>query len=161
MTVRRRSQKQEKSVARDLNANLVVASGSMWHLKGDVRSDKLLVECKTTEKTYYSVTSKTWEKIEEEALRDKDRIPLLIVDLEDRDRLVVFNPNYFEKDIPTPYENTYNGDNKKSFRLSMNTLEECDGEYLYGRIFLICGKRRSMLCCMRQKDFEETFRREL
>ena len=64
-TVKRRSQKQEKSVAKDFNANVTVASGAFWGMKADVRNDKFLIECKTTEKDYYSLTAKVWEKIEQ------------------------------------------------------------------------------------------------
>ena len=62
-TVKKRSQIQEKSVAKDMGAKTVVASGAMWFSKGDVRNDKFLIECKTTEKDFYSITIKVWEKI--------------------------------------------------------------------------------------------------
>lgn len=163
-TVKRRSQKQEKSVAKDFNAKVTVASGALWGMKADVRNDKFLIECKTTEKDYYSLTSKVWEKIEEEAIKDRGRTPLMIIDVEDRDRLVVFNPKYFETEVPQPYDSTSNGDNQKSFRVSLKELEEAEkdfGEYIYGRLFIICGKKRNMLFYMRMKDFEEVFKEEL
>ena len=97
MNKKRRSQKQEKSVAKDLIANVVIASGAFWGSKADVRNSIFLVECKTTEKDYYNVTSKIWEKIKEEAIRDSLRIPLLVVDLHDKERYVIFNPLDFEK----------------------------------------------------------------
>ena len=163
-TVKRRSQKQEKSVAKDFNAKVTVASGALWGMKADVRNDKFLIECKTTEKDYYPLTSKVWEKIEEEAIKDRGRTPLMIIDLEDKDRLVVFNPKHFEAQVPHPFECSYNGDEKKSFRVSLKDLEETEkdfGEYIYGKLFIICGKKRSMLMCMRHKDFEEVFKEEL
>lgn len=163
-TIKRRSQKQEKSVAKDFNAKVTVASGALWGMKADVRNGKFLIECKTTEKDYYSLTSKVWEKIEEEAIKDRGRTPLMIIDLEDRDRLVVFNPKYFETEVPQPYDCTSNGDNQKSFRVSLRELEEVEkdfGEYVYGRLFIICGKKRNMLFFMRHKDFVETFKEEL
>ena len=163
-TVKRRSQKQEKSVAKDFNARVTVASGALWGMKADVRNDKFLIECKTTEKDYYSLTAKVWEKIEEEAIRDRWRIPLMIIDLEDKDRLVVFNTKYFETQVPEPFDSTYNGDSQKSFRVSLKELEEAEkdfGEYIYGRLFIICGKNRNMLFYMRHKDFVETFKEEL
>lgn len=163
-TVKKRSQKQEKSVAKDFDAKVVVASGALWGSKGDVRSDKCLIECKTTEKPYYSVTAKVWEKIEREALKDGMRIPLLIIDLEDKDRVVVFNPKYFEHDLPAPYDSTYNGDNKKSFRVSIKGLEDASDYcvvYVYGHLFMICGEKRNLLCYMRFKDFVEAFKEEL
>lgn len=163
-TKKKRSQKQEKSVANDFNAVVTVASGALWGMKADCRSDKCLIECKTTEKKYYPVTSKVWEKIEEEAVRDHMRIPLLIVDVEDSDRLVVFSPKYFEGIVPSPFECLSNGDNKKSYRVSLKELEDIEndyGEYVYGKLFIICGKKRNMLCYMRVKDFAESFKEEL
>lgn len=98
-TLKRRSQKQEKSVAKDFNAKVTVASGALWGMKADVRSDDYLIECKTTEKDYYSLTAKTWEKIESEAIRDHMRIPLMAIDLEDQDRIIVFKPQDFGLDV--------------------------------------------------------------
>lgn len=163
-TVKRRSQKQEREVAKSFNAKTVVASGALWGAKGDCKSDKCLIECKTTEKEYYSVTSKVWEKIEDEAIKDHGRIPLLVVDVQDKDRLVVFNPKYFSKPVPTPFENSSNGDNQKSFRVSLTLLIEIGmdiEEYCYGKLFTICGKKKNMLVYMRADDFYSTYREEL
>lgn len=164
-TVKQRSQKQEKAVAKALEAKVVVASGAIWSAKGDCRSEKCLIECKTTKKDFYSVTSKVWEKIEEEAIRDNDRIPLLVVDLQDKERFVVFKPSYFDKEVPCPYDNESNGEAKKSFRLSLNELEKTatfvEEPYIYGRLFIICGNKSSMLMYMRYKDFIENFKEEL
>ena len=168
ITKKRRSQKQEKSVAKDFNAKTTIASGAKWGMKADVRNDKFLIECKTTQEDYYSVTSKVWEKVQEEATRDHMRIPLLIVDLQDKERFVVFRPNDFEGSVPEPYDSTYNGtdiDNPpKSYRITLDNLKEAEdmcGEYVYGQLFIICGKRRNMLFYMREKDFQEAFKEEL
>lgn len=163
-TTKFKSNKQEKSVAKQFGGKQVIASGALWFASSDVRSDKFLIECKTTEKEYYSLTSKVWEKIEEEAVKDHMRIPLMVIDLEDRDRVVVFNPKDFVTPIPSPYDCTYNGDNQKSFRVSHKELlnaEEEFGEYVYGRIFIIHGRKSHMLFYMRMKDFEERFKEEL
>ena len=121
MKVKKKSQLQEKSVAKDLDAKTVIASGALWGSKGDVRHDEFLVECKTTEKPFYSVTMKVWEKIEKEAIRDGLRIPLMCVDINDgADRFAVFR----EKDFKH-YKNYYDletGDSRwtkgKSFRVA-------------------------------------------
>lgn len=158
-SVKRRSQKQEKSVAKDFNAKVTVASGAKWGMKADVRNDKFLIECKTTEKDYYSLTATVWEKIEQEAIKDRGRIPLMIIDLEDKDRLVVFKPKDFSSPLPVPYECSSDGNDKKSYRLTLKELEEAQEEfeeYVYGKLFIICGNRRNMLFFMRMKDFEET-----
>lgn len=57
------------------------ASGAMWGCKGDVRNDNYLVECKTTEKDFYSLNFNTWDKIYNEALKDGLRIPAMCIDL--------------------------------------------------------------------------------
>ena len=97
MKVKKKSQMQERSVARDLDAKTVIASGALWGSKGDVRHDEFLVECKTTEKPYYSLSIKVWEKIEKEAIRDGLRIPLMCIDVNDgEDRFAVFLEKHFK-----------------------------------------------------------------
>lgn len=91
MKLKKKSQLQEKSVAKDLNAKTVVASGALWGSKGDVRHDNLLVECKTTEKPFYSLSMQIWEKIEKEAIKDGLRVPVMCIDLNNgKDRYAVF-----------------------------------------------------------------------
>lgn len=163
-TVKKRSQIQEKSVAKQFNAKVTVASGALWGMKGDIRNDKFLIECKTTEKGYYTLTAKVWEKIRNEAVRDHLRIPLMVIDIKDKERLVVFRPHDFNTSLPVPYDCTSNGMDKKSFRVSLSELLKAGkemGEYVYGRLFIICGEKKNMLFYMRMKDFEETFKEEL
>ena len=167
-TVKKRSQKQEKSVAKDFNAKPTVASGALWGMKGDVRNSKFLIECKTTSKDYFNITTKLWEKIKTEATRDRMRIPLMVIDLEDSDRLVVFNPHDFETELPTPYDCTYdeNRDGKQSYRISIKELDniakEFDEPYIYGKLFIIKGTvKNNMLFFMRMKDFTKHFAEEL
>lgn len=60
---------QEKSVAKSLGGTQVRGSGASSFSKGDVRLDKILIECKTSEtlKTSYSVKKRILEKAKEEA----------------------------------------------------------------------------------------------
>lgn len=96
MKVKKKSQIQEKRVAKDLNAKTVVASGALWGSKGDVRHDNLLVECKTTDKDFYSLTLTTWEKIEKEAIKDGLRLPVMCVDIKGgKESYAVFCEKYF------------------------------------------------------------------
>ena len=95
-TTKYKSNLQEKRVAKELGGKQVIASGSLWFASSDVRHDEFLVECKTTEKSFYSLTMKVWEKIEKEAIKDGLRIPLMCVDVNDgEDRFAVF----LEKDF--------------------------------------------------------------
>ena len=120
MQVKKKSQKQEKSVAKDLNARTVVASGALWGSKGDVRHDNLLVECKTTDKSFYSLTMQVWEKIEKEAIRDGLRLPVMCIDLNGgKDRYAVFRDKDFQH-YRSYYDTTPTDcvwSDKKSFRV--------------------------------------------
>ena len=158
-TVKRRSQKQEKSVAKDFNARMTVASGALWGMKGDVRNDKFLIECKTTEKDYYSITTKVWEKIEDEALKDRMRTPLLIIDLQDTDRYVVFNPNQFIRQVNTYEVAPHVHGGCKSYRFKGYTQE--DLPILFSVIPLKSKKKNHILMVMKMTEFEDFFEKEL
>lgn len=158
-TVKRRSQKQEKSVAKDFNAKVTVASGALWGMKADVRNDNFLIECKTTEKDYYSLTATVWEKIEQEAIRDHLRIPLMVIDLEDRDRVVVFRPKDFDPNIDT---RIMVREVPKSVRVRAKDLGVDEfGDYTSMIVTHICGKKNNAICLMLQKDFEEAYKEVL
>lgn len=158
-TVKRRSQKQEKSVAKSFNARPTVASGALWGMKGDVRNDKFLIECKTTEKDYYSITTKVWEKIEDEALKDRMRTPLLIIDLQDTDRYVVFNPNQFIRQVNTYEVAPHVHGGCKSYRFKGYTQE--DLPILFSVIPLKSKKKNHILMVMKMTEFEDFFEKEL
>ena len=77
------SKKQEKRIAKEMNAKVTVASGALEFQKADVRDDMFLVEAKTTEKEFYPLNIKTWDKISDQALHDGMRIPVMCLDLDD------------------------------------------------------------------------------
>ena len=159
-TVKRRSQKQEKSVAKKFNARLTAASGALWGMKADVRGDKFLIECKTTEKDYYILTAKVWEKIQEEAIQDHMRTPLMVIDLKDKDRYVVFRPKDFNRSIVSPLLSSVQVN--KSVRITSTMVGEMEtGDYIHSQQFILSGKQNNVLCVMMYKDFEEEFKEEL
>lgn len=82
-TTKFKSDKQEKRIAKDLNAKVTIASGALDFQKADVRNDTYLVEAKTTEKDFYPLSISTWEKIQDQATKDGLRIPVMCIDLED------------------------------------------------------------------------------
>lgn len=82
LTKRKKSQKQEAQTARDLGGKTTIASGALVQ-KGDVFNDHFLVECKTTEKDFYSLKQTTWEKIRKEALNSSMRTPVMRIDISD------------------------------------------------------------------------------
>lgn len=58
MNTRQYSKQQEKRVAKNLNGKVNANSGATGFYKGDVRTDHLLVECKTATKEVKSVSIK-------------------------------------------------------------------------------------------------------
>lgn len=152
-TTRYRSNKQEKEVAKSLGGKKVIASGSLWFADSDVRNDRFLVECKTTQKDFYSITTKVWEKIENEALKDGMRTPLLVVDLRDSERYVIFNPTQFNTKVDA-YDISVHG-GCKSYR-----LKEIDFPKLFSLVPVSSKKRQHLLMVMPFKDFEEFLEKE-
>ena len=176
-TTKFKSNKQEKSVSKELNGRTVVGSGSRWFADSDVKTDKFLVECKTTAKNYFSVTTELWEKIEREATKDHMRIPLMVIDLNndsvhESERYVVFKYNTFGR-LPCPYAGklTLEGNKyaPKSHRITSGYLEILDDAFedkVYGELFYIASTRNSSVCphilfYMRMDDFKEFYEKEL
>lgn len=101
--VKKRSSIQENRVAKELKGKTVMASGALWQCKADVRTDNLLVECKTTNKDYYPLKLSTWLKIKEEATKDGIRVPVMCIDVKTplgRESFAVFDldnlPDYYK-----------------------------------------------------------------
>ena len=159
-TVKKRSQKQENSVAKTFGGRVTAASGALWGMKGDVRNDKFLIECKTTEKDFYILTAKVWEKIHEEAVKDHLRIPLMVIDLEDSERYVVFRPKDFNCNMVTPLLSEVSV--KSSVKIYRGIVGETPtGDYIHAQQFVIRQRQNNVLCVMLYKDFEEEFKEEL
>lgn len=156
-TVKRRSQKQEKGVAKSFNAKTTPASGAKWAQKGDVRNEKFLIECKTTEKDFYSITTKVWEKIHLEAMKDHGRIPLLIIDLHDTDRYVVFRPQDFSTEVNT-YECSVHG-GCASYKF--NGYSDEGLPLLFSLKPVKMKVQNHVLMVMTYHDFQEIFKEEL
>jgi hypothetical protein len=75
-TQKKKSQKLEKSLARNLGGKTTPGSGAFGFYKGDVTSDLWLAEHKYTDKSKYRLTLKTWQKIKNEAY-DRNKLPLM------------------------------------------------------------------------------------
>ena len=160
MKIRKISQKQEKEVAEQFKGKTTIASGALWFQKSDVISDKCNLECKTTSKNYYSVSANVWEKIEKESIKNKDKIPLLIVDLVFRhkpERYVIFKDKYFEKSFS--YEVYLGSTRNKSYRIYGEEMFEI---YPVDALnFKIWGMTEHDLYCMPISTFIDIFGREL
>lgn len=84
----RSSKDQERSIASDIGGRVTPASGAFWSMKGDVRSTRLLVEAKRTDKSSLSIKRDVWEKIRKEALI-QGLLPVLAVEIQDRQLAVL------------------------------------------------------------------------
>lgn len=91
---RKRSKIQEAKAAQSYGGKTTPGSGNQWHSKGDIKTDRFLIECKTTLKSSYSINIKTWRKIWWEAISEgrdpfmeiqfeNDNTTLIILDKED------------------------------------------------------------------------------
>ena len=69
-------------------------SGGLWFAPGDVDMGQFLIDCKTTNKKSFSVTTKIWKKIYGEALRCR-KLPCLSIQLVDGTEIVVLDKNDF------------------------------------------------------------------
>ena len=87
------SDKHEKRTAKRLGASVQTSSGSSQFLKGDVVSDKCLVECKTAEsqKKSFSIKKEWLDKIDEQCFAMGKKYPILAFDFGDGDNYYVLN----------------------------------------------------------------------
>lgn len=75
-------------MAKVLKGKTTPASGSIRGFKGDVFTDKYLVECKYTDKKQFTLKLDVLEKIEMEALL-KNKIPLLAVEIKGKNYIIM------------------------------------------------------------------------
>lgn len=87
------SQRQERSLAKQLGGSVNAGSGNGWVRKGDVRSEQELWECKITSAKSYALKAEDLEKLEMQALMD-GRIPVFLVEfLKSGGEYVIMNKN--------------------------------------------------------------------
>lgn len=78
---RKKSMNQEKRTALEFGGKTVPGSGALWGAKGDVKTDRFLIENKYTDTGVYVLSLKTWDKITQEALKAGLKIPLMQIDI--------------------------------------------------------------------------------
>lgn len=95
MNTRQYSKKQEKRVAKDLGGKVNANSGATGFYKGDVRTDYLLVECKTATKEVKSVSiKKEWLiKLKEEKFAMGKQHSVLAFDFGDGEDYYIIDKN--------------------------------------------------------------------
>lgn len=127
MDIRKKSRKQEERVAKELRGRPTPASGALWGAKGDVRNDKFLVECKFTDNSYYTLNSKTWKKIFEEAMHDNFRIPVMCIDVSGRGYAVLSFGDFQSLCGNDEMILSIKDVHKQSFRITSSELDEFSG----------------------------------
>jgi hypothetical protein len=83
--------KKENQDAKDFHGKRTPRSGGLWSFKGDIKSDRFLIESKQTEKKGFTITKKLWNKIYQEAIESR-KLPLLSIQIDDVD-IVVLDKN--------------------------------------------------------------------
>ena len=78
LTVKQRSQISEKDAARKFGGRVQIASGALRHAKGDVLTDRYLIEDKTTNAASYSLKKGRFEKARIEAFNRGKRAMMRI-----------------------------------------------------------------------------------
>jgi hypothetical protein len=76
----KKSQAQERRGAKLFGGRVLPGSGSRWFAKGDVSTDRFLIEYKRTDRASFSITLETWQKIRREAALE-GKTPLLGVNI--------------------------------------------------------------------------------
>ena len=91
----KQSQKHEKRLAKAVGGQPTAASGAFWSRKGDVRSDKMLIEHKWTGKLTKTISSKELKKITIEAVMD-GRFPVFGIHLDGEDYVILLETDFLE-----------------------------------------------------------------
>lgn len=99
MNTRAFSRKQENKVAKMVNGKVVSNSGATAFNKGDVRTDKILIECKTCtkEKESFSIKKEWLTKNKDEAFAMGKQYSVLAFDFGDGENYFVLDKNLFKK----------------------------------------------------------------
>jgi hypothetical protein len=91
----KQSQKHEKRIAKAIGGRTTPASGAFWSGKGDVRSDKLLIEHKWTGKKSKTIQSAELKKIVLEAIME-NRLPVFGIHLDGEDYVILLETDFLE-----------------------------------------------------------------
>lgn len=77
---KKKSQVQEKRIAKELDGRTQPGSGAFENFKGDVKTDDFLIEAKRTDKKSLSVKGEWLTKIDREAIAEGKK-PALVIEL--------------------------------------------------------------------------------
>lgn len=83
----------EKKLAKDFKGKRNKASGSLWYLPSDIKTDKWLIEAKETNKKSYSISLKVLRKIYDEAIFSY-RLPLMAIKIQNTRIVILFKEDF-------------------------------------------------------------------
>jgi len=87
--IKKKSKAQESRTAKEFGGKATPASGALDGAKGDIKTPYFLIENKFTDKKSYSLKLETWDKIAKEAIKESLRYPLMQIDIQGRQLVVV------------------------------------------------------------------------
>ena len=163
--IKRKSAKQEERTAKEFGGRTTPASGALSGAKGDVRtgnrtngegtnSNDFLIENKYTDKDYYVLKLATWQKIDGEALRDNMRVPLMQIDIQQNQYVVLANNDYCR--VTDESNINFIADfitERGSFKLSSKLLEAILGQQETCGLKFINKNKHIKLVIMHKSDF--------
>lgn len=76
----KKSRVHERAAATRFGGRVQPGSGSQWHSKGDVKSDRFLISCKRTDKESYRLTQKDWHTAVEDGFQE-NRHPAMALEI--------------------------------------------------------------------------------
>lgn len=91
----KQSQAHEKRLEKAIGGSRTAASGAFWSRKGDVRSERFLVEHKYTAAKSFSIKSSELNKIETEALL-VGRVPVFAFSLLNKNYVILLEEDFIE-----------------------------------------------------------------
>jgi hypothetical protein len=91
----KQSKKHEQRIAKAVGGQTTAASGAFWSRKGDVRSQKFLIEHKWTGKKSKTIQSAELKKITNEAIMD-GRTPVFGIHLDGEDYVILLETDFLE-----------------------------------------------------------------
>lgn len=94
-TNREKSKRSEAAAATNFGGRVQIASGALRIAKGDIRTDRFLIEDKVTDKKSFSLSVRLWEKIRLEASNAR-RTPMMRITVQGRVLCVVAETTMME-----------------------------------------------------------------
>ncbi len=88
LTNKEKSQQSEKLAAKNFGGRVQIASGALRIAKGDVRTERFLIEDKITDRKSFALSTKLWEKIRLEAFRQRKE-PMMRITIQGKTLCVV------------------------------------------------------------------------